>query len=258
MPTGSEDWTWTESQNNNNSVRTLVAFNVVEPSLTAYLPSTGITNAPAVIICPGGGYHFLAIDHEGSYLAKLLAQNGVAAFVLKYRTVPVKTDNPFDMLNSTRTAAEWDKDAEPYIPLAIEDGKQAIHFLKLHAKEYNIDRDKIGILGFSAGALVAIATTFMDKEIYKPTFAASIYGDLRKEFLGNLQTDLPTLFLACAQDDDFGFAPSHLDVYNFWYSAGAPVEMHLFNKGGHGFGIGISNHATSSWPQLFLQWMLSL
>lgn len=258
IPPGSENWTWSESQNDNNSVKTLVAFNVVEPSLTAYLPSSKNLNTPAVIICPGGGFHFLATDHEGSDLAKQLAQNGIAAFVLKYRTVPVNTDNPFDMFASTRTAAEWDKEATPYIPIAIEDGKEALRFLKTHAQEYRINSDKIGILGFSAGALVALGTTFSHEKICQPSFAASIYGDLRKEFFGRVTSELPALFLACAQDDDFGFIPVTLDVYNLWYSVGAPIEMHLFSKGGHGFGIGIPDNPASNWPQVFLTWLLSL
>lgn len=255
IPRGSEDWLCNESQNSNNSVNTLVAYNITEPTLTAYLPTSETVDAPAVIICPGGGFHFLAIDHEGNVLAEWLSRNGIAAFVLKYRTVPVSTDNPFDMLMSTRTAAEWDKDAEPFIPFAVEDGRQAIRFLHVHAKEYNIDSSNIGIVGFSAGAMVAIGTSFQGDEMSKPKFIASIYGDLRNEFFRNVTNSVPALFLVCAQDDDFGFISPTLELYNKWYSAGRPVEMHLFNKGGHGFGVGIPNHPTGNWPNLFLQWM---
>ena len=258
IPHGSEHWTWTESQNSNNSVNTLVAYNVVEPTLTPYLPASQKDPTPAIIVCPGGGFHFLAIDHEGSSIANWFAKQGIAAFVLKYRTAPVTTDNPFDALNETRSNEEWDNDAMPYIPHTINDGRQAIRYLKAHVEDYNLDARSIGIMGFSAGAMVAVGTTFHFDPDTRPRYAASIYGDLRKEFLGDVSHDTPPLFLMCAQDDEYGFVPHTLHVYQKWYAAKRPVEMHLLGKGGHGFGIGNPHDSSFNWLEHFLLWMKSV
>jgi acetyl esterase/lipase len=253
---GSENWTWQEGANDNNSVRTMTVFNVVHPTLTVYAPDPGNKNGAGIIICPGGGFHFLAVDHEGSNAAFWLAKKGFTAFVLKYRLARVFTDNPFDATSDKETSKKWDNDALlSVIPLAIADGRQAIRHLRTNSDKYGVDAKRIGIMGFSAGGLVAAATASDYTSDTRPDFVASIYGDLQATFFGPVPIDAPPLFLACAQDDEFCFTPKTIAAYNRWYNENRSVEMHLFSKGGHGFGIGVDSTPTHNWLEQFHRWL---
>src|SRR5438045_1995966 len=93
---GSENWTWQEKTNNKNSIRLTTVYNVVDPTLTVFEPDPAVANGTAIIVCPGGGFHFLAINHEGNDVAKALVSMGITVFILKYRLVHILSDNPFD------------------------------------------------------------------------------------------------------------------------------------------------------------------
>jgi acetyl esterase/lipase len=253
---GSEAWTWQEKINNQNSLKVMTVFNVVRPSLTVFLPDPSVANGAAVIVCPGGGFHFLAIDHEGTKIANALIKKGITVFVLKYRTVHVAGDNPFDdMLNAPDPKA-WDEEALPVIPLAIADGRAAIDYVRNHAGEYKIAADRVGIMGFSAGGMVAAACAFNHSLNNRPDFVAAIYADMPASMRGEVASDAPPLFMACAQDDEFGFAVHAVAMYDKWYAAKRPVEMHLFAKGGHGFGVGNPANTTHHWIDRFGEWMV--
>jgi acetyl esterase/lipase len=251
-PAGSEEWTWEEKIDNSKFT---VAYNVVQPSMSVFSPEPVIANGTAVIVCPGGGFHFLAINWEGNDVAKLLVKKGITVFVLKYRLVHVLNDDPFKG-DSPENQKAWDDESLPVIPLAVEDGRAAIAYVRAHAKEYNIVTDRIGIMGFSAGGRVAASTAFNYTKENRPDFVAPIYGDMPE----SLQTqviplDAPPLFLACAQDDEFGFASHAIGMYNKWYDAKRPVEMHLFAKGGHGFGVGSAKNTTYQWIDRLGEWL---
>jgi acetyl esterase/lipase len=252
---GSENWTWAEGINNNNSLKVMTVYNVVSPALTVFAPDPKLANGTAIIIAPGGGFHFLAIDHEGNDAAKQLVKKGITVFVLKYRLVHVLSNNPFDDMLNAEDKKAWDDESLPIIPLAIEDGRQAIAYVRTHATEYKIDTNKIGIMGFSAGGMVAAATAFNYTANNRPDFVAPIYGDMPESIQSTVLPDAPPLFLACAQDDEFNFAPHAIRMYNKWYAAKRPVEMHLFTTGGHGFGTGNPNNTTYNWIDKFVDWM---
>ncbi|MEO8472578.1 MAG: alpha/beta hydrolase [Chryseolinea sp.] len=252
---GSENWTWTEGINNKNSANVMCVYNVVHPTLTIFSPEPAVANGTAIIIAPGGGFHFLAIDHEGSNIAKHLVKKGVTVFVLKYRLFHIKSDNPFDDMINSKDPKSWDDEALPVIPLAIADGRKAISYVRAQAKQYNVRADRIGIMGFSAGGLVAAATSFGYNDHNRPDFVAPIYADMPEVIQGNVLTDAPPMFLACTQDDEFGFATHAIRAYNKWYEAKRPVEMHLFTTGGHGFGIGNTANTTGNWIDKFVQWL---
>lgn len=255
---GSEHWTWKEGINNKNSVNVMTVYNVVHPTLTVFSPDPSIANGTAVIICPGGGFHFLAIDHEGSSIARSLTQKGITAFVLKYRLVHILSDNPFDdMLNASDKKA-WDDESLPIIPLAISDGRKAIAYVRSHAAAYRINPERIGIMGFSAGGLVAASTAFDYNIPNRPDFVVPVYADLPESRFGTVLPDAPPLYITCAQDDEFGFAPHAINLYNKWYAAKRPAEMHLFSKGGHGFGIGDAGNTTHQWLDRFTDWLKML
>jgi acetyl esterase/lipase len=254
---GSESWNWVEKMNDNNSRHVMTVYNVVRPSLSVFLPEPAAANGTAIIICPGGGFHFLAIDHEGNNVARALAKKGITAFVLKYRLVHIFNDNPFDDMITTEDKKGWDEESLPIIPLAIADGRQALTYLKSNASEYNLHPDRIGIMGFSAGGMVAGATAFHYEPGNRPAFVATIYGDLPESIQGTALPDAPPLFLACAQDDEFGFALHAINMYNKWYAAKRSVEMHLFATGGHGFGIGSETNTTHLWIDRFSEWLVT-
>ncbi len=234
----------------------MVSYNVVEPSLTVFSPEPAVANGTAIIVCPGGGFHFLAIDWEGTDVAKLLVKKGITVFVLKYRLVHVPGDDPFKG-DTPENQKAWDDEALPVIPLAVADGRAAISYVRNHAKDYNIMPDRIGIMGFSAGGRVAGSTAFDYSKGNRPDFVAPIYADMPESMqTHSVSKDAPPLFLACAQDDEFGFSKHAIGMYNSWYSAKRPVEMHLFTKGGHGFGVGSPANTTYRWVDRFGDWLV--
>lgn len=252
---GAEKWNWKEGANDKNSAKVMTVYNVVHPTLTVFSPDSTVANGTAVIIAPGGGFHFLAFDHEGTNPALLLAETGVTVFVLKYRLVHISSDNPFDDMIAAEDKKAWDDESLPIIPLAIADGRQAIAYVRSHAAKYNIAPDRIGFMGFSAGGLVAAATAFHYTPDNRPDFVAPIYADIPEYIQDQVLPDAPPLFLACTQDDEFGFATHAINIYNKWYASKRPVEMHLFAKGGHGFGVGSETNSTHRWIDRFTAWL---
>jgi acetyl esterase/lipase len=252
---GSENWTWKEARNNKNSVKTMTVYNVVHPTLTIFSPDPSISNGTAIIVCPGGGFHFLAIDHEGSNIAKSLVKKGITVFLLKYRLVHIFTDNPFDDFEKAEDKRAGDDAALPIIPLAIADGRQAIAYVRSHVSEYNLIPERIGIMGFSGGGMVAASTAFDYTPINRPDFVVPVYADLPESRLGPVLPDAPPLYIVCAQDDEYGFTTHAINMYNKWYASKRPAEMHLFGKGGHGFGVGDPANTTHNWLDQFGEWL---
>ena len=252
---GSESWTWEEGVNNINSMRVKTVYNVVKPSLTVFSPVPARINGTGIIICPGGGFHFLAIDHEGTDVARLLVEMGITVFILKYRLVHIFNDNPFDEMLAAKDPKAWDDESLPIIPLAIADGRQALAWVRSHASAYKLVTSRIGIMGFSGGGLVAAATAFNYHPDTRPDFVAPIYADLPKFIQSEVLRDAPPIFLACAQNDEFGFALHAIDLYHKWYAAKRPIELHLFAGGGHGFGMGHPDTASYNWIELFAHWL---
>jgi hypothetical protein len=144
-PPGSENWTWNEKENYDKQFNMEVVYNVSHPSLTVFLPDKSIVNGTSVIICPGGAWHMLAIENGGYEIARWLNKRGVTAFVLKYRTIHVLTDNPIketmDKYPNDSGSVKLNKENKPAIALAIADGKAAIAYVRQHAAEYGIAQE---------------------------------------------------------------------------------------------------------------------
>jgi acetyl esterase/lipase len=257
-PPGSEDWNWYEGMNNKNSLKVMTVYNVVQPTLNVFQPNPAIANGTGIIICPGGGFHFLAIDHEGNNIAKALTEKGITAFVLKYRLVHISGKNPFDDMINAPDKKAWDDESIPIIPLAIADGRQAVTYVRSHAKEFNLNPRRVGIMGFSAGGMVAASTAFEYTLDSRPDFVVPVYADLPDSRIGLIAADAPPLYVLCAQDDEFGFASHAINLYSKWYAAKRPAEMHLFTKGGHGFGVGDPGNTTYQWIDTFTAWLSTL
>jgi len=250
---GSETWTHKEKENNSNMWRTRVVFNVVDPTLTAYLPNPADAVGTAVVICPGGAFYALSIDSEGIDVAKWLNTKGIAAFVLKYRLVECHTDDPTTELMAK--GQNLDAAVKPIVPLAMADALAAIAHVRQHAKEYNVQPDRIGITGFSAGGTVACSAAYNYSEASRPNFAAPIY--LAYEWVPHTQVpaDAPPMSILAASDDPLGLAPHSVALYKDWTEAKKSAELHLYSKGGHGFGMRKQNLPSDQWIQLFADWL---
>ena len=252
---GSEKWNWQEKNNDVNMWNTKVVYNVVHPTLTIFLPDAALANGTAVIICPGGGFHTLSINSEGYDVAEWLTKKGVTAFVLKYRLVHSLTDDPVKELMSKMGKKEFDEENSLVIPLSIADGRAAIAFVRKHAVEYGISPDRIGIIGFSAGGTVAASAAFKYSNDNRPDFVAPIYAFMPASLQGEVPKDAPPMFLAAANDDQLGLAPHSVDLYNKWTASKHTVELHLYAKGGHGFGMRSQNIPTDTWIDRFGDWL---
>jgi acetyl esterase/lipase len=228
--------------------------NVARPTMTVYQPKGKNTGA-AVVVFPGGGYHILAMDLEGSEVCDWLTSSGITCVLLKYR---VPDSGPY-----------------PKSPAALEDAQRTLGLVRFHAVEWQIDPHRIGVLGFSAGAhLAAALSTHFDQRLYKPVdaadqlscrpdFAVIIYpGYLAiadKGFAPNpdihVTSDTPPTFLLQTEDDHVAHVESSLVYYAALKSAGVPVEMHLYTDGVHGYGLRRTALPVTGWPQLVDIWL---
>ena len=250
---GSEDWNRTEQESRTNLWRTRVVFNVVNPTLTVFQPEASKVNGTAVIICPGGAFFGLSIDSEGFDVARWLNEKGVTCFVLKYRLVQCKTDDPTTEL---MTRGPLDDVVAPVVKLALADGLAAIGHVRKHAKEYRVNPDRIGIIGFSAGGTVTASVAYNYTPETRPDFLAPIYLAYNWTIKPNgVSSDAPPMFALAATDDPLGLAPQSVAIYQDWTAAKKSAELHLYSKGGHGFGMRKQNLPTDRWVERFADWL---
>lgn len=237
---GSERWTHKEWSAENTPLGTVV-FNVVTPTLTAYLPERSRATGTGVIIAPGGAFVALAIDLEGHNVARWLQERGIAAFVLKYRITEKRQDGIPAM--NMDTAGRY----------GIADGIQAIKVVRHRAAEWALSPDRIGFLGFSAGAMVTSGTVLQVDSAARPNFAALIYGGPFGA-MPAIPANLPPMFLAWAQDDAMALGPV-VRFHDALKSAGHKPEVHIFSAGGHGFGMKKQGTSSDHWIDAFYYWL---
>ena len=244
---------------------------VVTPDLTVFLPPPEKANGAAVLICPGGGYGVLAFDHEGNAIAMWLNYYGIAGIILKYR------------LPSDRIMI--DKSIGP-----LQDAQEAMRVIRRNAAEWKIDPKRVGVIGFSAGGHLAstISTHYADK-VYdvkdnisaRPDFSMLIYPVIsmdttithhgsRNNLIGidpteknvlrfsnekQITRDTPPAFLVHSSDDNAVPVMNSIGYYMGLQKKKIPAELHIFQKGGHGYGLAPNGGTESSWPALCLKWM---
>ena len=229
--------------------------NVSRATLTPFLPDPGKANGAAVIIAPGGGFRILSMGNEGWEVARALNERGVAAFVLKYRLMPTAPDwAEFDKGNPLTAPAPASAGAAAAarspVALPLEDATAAFKLVRARAGEWNIDAKRIGMIGFSAGAGTTMAATLQSKE-NKPAFIAPIYG---RQTAVEVPPDAPPMFVALAADDPL-FGNNEYGLISAWKQAGRPVEFHLYQNGGHGFGLGNPGRTSTGWFAQFMLWL---
>lgn len=238
---GSESWTQKERVIENTPVGTVI-FNVVTPTLTAYLPERSKATGTGVIIAPGGAFVALAISLESNDVARWLQERGIAAFVLKYRIIEKLGEGIPANLNMD--------EAGKY---GIADGVQALKVVRQHAAEWGVSPDRIGFMGFSAGAMVTSGALLQQDAAARPNFAAMIYGG-PFGVMPTIPAKLPPMFLAWAQDDPVALAPV-VKFYDALRSAGHKPEVHIFSNGGHGFGMRKQGTTSDHWIDAYYYWL---
>ncbi len=244
--------------------------NVTDPTLTVFKPAEGKANGTAIIVCPGGGYSHLAFDPEGTNVAKLLNEYGITVFVLKYRL-------PDDRIMKNKSIGP------------LQDVQESIRIVRRNAKNWNINPDKIGVMGFSAGGHVAAsASTLYKDKVYdsdttsaRPDFSILIYpvismraeithkgsrdnllGDnpdekLVEHFSAEFQVNknTPQAFLVCAEDDPAVPIENSIQYFLALKKYNIPAELHIYEKGGHGFGLAKNGGTESHWPDACINWL---
>jgi acetyl esterase/lipase len=255
---GSENWTQQEAQMYSDLFKTEVVYNVTDPSLLVYQVPKGVKNTgTAIVIAPGGGFQSLSINREGKELAAILSKKGITAFVLKYRLNKTETNDPArEMMDKLKDRAAFEKNSLATIQLAAKDGKTAVNYVRNNASKYGIDTKKVGIIGFSAGSTVAMETVLDNTIEQLPDFIANIYGGPRAELLNvKVPEKKIPMFICAASDDQLKLAPRSIQMYNKWLEADQSVELHMYSKGGHGFGTGIQNLPVDTWETRFEEWL---
>jgi acetyl esterase/lipase len=250
---GSENWKHEEKESRTNLWRTRVVYNVANPTLTVFQPDAAKSVGTAVVICPGGAFYALSIDSEGFDVARWLVSKGITCFVLKYRLVECMTADPTtEVMSKGRSLGET---VTPVVPLAMADGLAAIGYVRKHAAEYGVNPERIGILGFSAGGTVTASVAYNYSPVTRPNFVAPIYLAYEWVPKGEVPTDAPPMFVLAATDDPLGLAPQSVALYQHWTSAKKPAELHLYSKGGHGFGMRKQNLPSDHWIDRFADWL---
>jgi len=250
---GSENWDWQEQKLDKPYP---FVYNVVNPTLTAYLPDSGKATGTAVVVCPGGAFHILSMEGEGTKVAEWLQSKGVAAFILRYRLVRSTTGNPIiEMAQKLSDFKKLDEENAPVVEMAIADGQRAIEYIRQHAEVYHINPKRIGIMGFSAGGTVTLGVGLRYTRENRPDFLAPIYAYTKALREIKVPSDAPPIFICAATDDQLGMALLSTGLYDAWVSAGHSAELHMYSKGGHGFGMSDRKLPVSGWKDRFSEWM---
>lgn len=206
---------------------------ITSPTMLVYPAAR--PNGTGIIVIPGGGLNYVTIDKEGTAVAEWLNTIGVTAFVLKHRV----TFSTFD----------------DGLRIAGEDTTLAVRLAKRCAAEWRLDPNRIGLMGFSSGGYLTLLAATAANPASRPAFAAALYPSAPDEI--RIPSGAPPLFLALAHDDTSGMRDATLRVYTAWHNARIPAELHIFWKGGHGFGVRKRGNPADAWPDRLADWLRS-
>jgi acetyl esterase/lipase len=229
--------------------------NVTLPTLTPVLPDPAKATGAAVIVAPGGAFMALSMSHEGWDVARALADRGIAAFVLKYRLLPTPKDEAEagKYIMGKMMAGLPDPTKMPTLgnPEATQDGLAALAMVRAGAARWGVDPARVGMIGFSAGAMTSLQTVLAAKPGERPAFFGYIYGPQAKI---DVPVDASPMFDAIALDDPL-FPAMGFPIAQAWHAAGRPVEIHGYQQGSHGFGLGKPGTTTTLVMDEFVAWL---
>lgn len=250
-------WKNPEKEYFSNIWQTQVVTNVSEPTMEVFRPSEDSNTGTAVIIAPGGGLYAHSIESEGNLVGKWLAEKGITGFVLKYRLVPTGEDGVADITKLSQTNPQKIKEeVAKVIPYSIQDGLNAISHVRENAKSYGIDPEKIGFMGFSAGGAVTMGVSYHYTEDNRPDFLVPVYAWTDAMAVQTPKEDTPPMLIICASDDPLDLAKGSVELYSSMLNAGKTVGLHMYSKGGHGFGMRKNGLPSDTWIERFYDWSI--
>jgi acetyl esterase/lipase len=270
---GSESWSLPETTTAGPSGdRTIV--NVVDPSLTVFLPDPTRATGAGVIVAPGGALRALAWDNEGTKAAAWLNSRGIAAFVLKYRTLQVKPGQgrgagrggppagagagpaggrqEMTIRNGNANPAPDDAALSEVLRLAVTDAQQAVRIVRANARDWRVDPSRIGLMGFSAGGGVVIGAALAERSDASPDFLVSVYGPSLQDVI--VPDHAPPLFIAVGATH-LNVTSGCLALFSAWKAAGKPAELHVYDQVSGPFGMTPRGLPVDGWTDRLHEWL---
>ncbi|MBF6328128.1 alpha/beta hydrolase [Nocardia transvalensis] len=228
-----------------------VLRNVTQPALSVHRPDPFRATGTAMIVCPGGSYMTLV---DATELTDRLVDRGITVFVLRYRLLPTPVLDE-DFVGKWAALHTMDE-IKAHAPVAAPDARRAVRVVRERADEFGIDPHRIGILGFSGGGQLALAAATGYDSASRPDFAAPVYPPVWLDY--RVPADAPPLFLCFAADDEGeNLVADNLALHRSWLAAGRPVEMHVYERGRHGFAEAEPDLPCRTWLDRLLDWMRS-
>jgi acetyl esterase/lipase len=266
---GSESWTVPEATTTSPSGDRTIS-NVSDPSVTVYLPAAASAARPAVVVAPGGALRVLGWDNEGVKVAQWLNANGIAALVLKYRTLQAMpgrgrgaapagiggaaaaSRKELEIQRANANPEPDDPALREVLRMATADAQQALRLARRNAAAWRIDPARVGIMGFSAGGGVAVGTALADRSDASPDFLVSLYGPSLQDV--DVPAHAPPLFIAVGSTH-FNVTNGCLALFAAWKAAGQPAEIHVYDQVSAGFGMTKRGLPVDAWTDRLLEWL---
>jgi len=267
---GSERWSIPESVVTSPSGDRVIT-NVSDPTVTVFLPEATVATGAAVLIAPGGALRVLGFDNEGVKVAEWLNERGIAAFVLKYRTLQQEPSAPrgplpgmpppgagprqeLVIVNANANPAPGDAALTEVLDLAVADAQAAFRLIRDNASDWRIDPNRVGIIGFSAGGGVAVGTALAARSDASPDFLVSVYGPSLQDV--NVPEHAPPLFVAVGSTH-FNVTNGCLALFAAWKAAGKPAEIHVYDGVSAGFGMTKRGQPVDGWTDRLYEWLVA-
>lgn len=268
---GSESWTVPEATTTSPSGDRTIS-NVSDPAVTVFLPPAASATGTAVVVAPGGALRVLGWDNEGVKVAQWLNGKGVAALVLKYRTLQAKPGGErgrgaapagvggavagprkeLEIRNANANPEPDDPALREVLQMGIADAQQALRLARRNGAAWRIDPARVGIMGFSAGGGIAVGTALAERSDATPDFLVSLYGPSLQDV--NVPAHAPPLFIAVGATH-FNVTNGCLALFAAWKAAGKPAEIHVYDQVSAGFGMTKRGLPVDSWADRLLEWM---
>jgi dienelactone hydrolase len=284
---GSETWTLAETTTTSASGDRTIA-NVSDPSVTVFLPAPATSTGAAAVVAPGGALRLLGWDNEGVKVARWLNERGIAALVLKYRTLQVAAFDAtqagpersrgtpvgpraggaagavpaagiaarqeLNIRKANANPAPDDAAIAEVLRMGIADAQQALRLARRNATTWRIDPARVGIIGFSAGGGVAVGTALAERSQASPDFLVSLYGPSLQDV--DVPAHAAPLFIAVGATH-FNVTNGCLALFAAWKAAGKPAEIHVYDQVSGGFGMSPRGLPVDAWPDRLLEWMVA-
>lgn len=270
---GSESWTIAETTTRSPAGDRIIA-NVSDPTITVFLPDAAAATGAAVVVAPGGALRILGWDNEGVRAAEWLNGKGIAAFVLKYRTLQTPPSpaargggaapggaaaaaaprQEMTIRNGNANPEPNDARLAEVLRMGIADAQQALRLVRRNATMWRVDPGRVGIMGFSAGGGVAVGTALAEKTDASPDFLVSLYGPSLMDV--NVRPDTPPLFIAVGATH-FNVTNGCLALFAAWKAGGRPAEIHVYDQVSAGFGMSRRGLPVDSWTERLHEWLLA-